>query len=39
MNGYISATCGLHYIEPVNNAAEFGIMIGEKEFWNKGSGP
>jgi RimJ/RimL family protein N-acetyltransferase len=31
-------TCGLHVIEQVNNAAEFGIMIGEKEFWNKGLG-
>ena len=30
--------CGLHEVEPVNNAAEFGIMIGEKEFWNKGLG-
>jgi len=30
--------CGLHFIEQVNNAAEFGIMIGEKEFWNKGLG-
>ena len=26
---------GLHNIEPVNNAAEFGIVIGEKEYWNK----
>jgi RimJ/RimL family protein N-acetyltransferase len=30
--------CGLHFIEPVNNAAEFGITIGEKEYWNKGLG-
>ena len=30
--------CGLHDIEPVNNAAEFGIVIGEKEYWNKGLG-
>jgi diamine N-acetyltransferase len=30
--------CGLHNIEQVNNVAEFGIMIGEKDFWNKGLG-
>ncbi len=30
--------CGLHSIEPVNHSAEFGIFIGEKEFWNKGLG-
>jgi RimJ/RimL family protein N-acetyltransferase len=30
--------CGLHNIEPVNNCAEFGILIGEKEFWNRGLG-
>jgi diamine N-acetyltransferase len=30
--------CGLHFVEPVNNAAEFGIMIGEKSFWNRGYG-
>jgi len=28
----------LHNVEPVNNSAEFGIMIGEKEYWNKGFG-
>jgi RimJ/RimL family protein N-acetyltransferase len=28
----------LHAIEPVTNAAEFGILIGEKEYWNKGYG-
>ncbi len=29
---------GLHSIEPVHLAAEFGIFIGEKSFWNKGYG-
>jgi RimJ/RimL family protein N-acetyltransferase len=29
---------GLHEIEPVHNSAEFGIFLGEKEFWNKGLG-
>ncbi|KAF0110650.1 MAG: putative acetyltransferase [Chloroflexi bacterium] len=29
---------GIHNIEPVHNAAEFGIFIGEKDFWNKGYG-
>jgi RimJ/RimL family protein N-acetyltransferase len=28
----------LHNIEPVTNAAEFGIMIGNKDFWHKGLG-
>lgn len=30
--------CGLHNIEPITNEAEFGIMIGEKEYWNRGLG-
>ena len=30
--------CGLHKVEPINNCAEFGIMIGEKEYWGKGYG-
>lgn len=30
--------CDLHAIEPVNNMAEFGIMIGDKEYWSKGFG-
>lgn len=30
--------CGLHNIEQVSRNAEFGIMIGEKEFWNRGLG-
>ena len=34
---YIGNT-GLDKIEPVNAQAEFGIFIGEKEFWNKGCG-
>jgi len=29
---------GLHKIEQVNNAAEFGLVIGEKEYWHKGYG-
>lgn len=29
---------GLHNVEPVHLAAEFGIMIGEKAYWNKGYG-
>ena len=29
---------GLHNVEPVHLAAEFGIVIGEKEYWNKGFG-
>jgi RimJ/RimL family protein N-acetyltransferase len=31
-------TCDFHDIEPVNHSAEFGIMIGDKEYWNKGCG-
>lgn len=29
---------GLHDVDPVNRAAEFGIVIGEKDYWNKGFG-
>ena len=29
---------GLHNIEPVHLAAEFGIFIGEKQYWNQGYG-
>lgn len=29
---------GLHGIEPVHLAAEFGIFIGEKQYWNQGYG-
>jgi RimJ/RimL family protein N-acetyltransferase len=29
-------SCGLHSVEQVHNVAEFGIMIGEKEYWHKG---
>jgi len=29
---------GLHQIEPVHLAAEFGIFIGEKQYWNQGFG-
>jgi len=29
---------GLHAVDPVNRTAEFGIVIGEKEYWNKGYG-
>jgi RimJ/RimL family protein N-acetyltransferase len=29
---------GLHNIEAVTNAAEYGIMIGNKDFWHKGLG-
>ena len=29
---------GLHEIEPVHLAAEFGIFIGEKQYWNQGFG-
>jgi RimJ/RimL family protein N-acetyltransferase len=29
---------GLFGIEPIHNAGEFGIIIGEKEYWNKGYG-
>ena len=28
----------LFNIEPIDHAAEFGIMIGDKDFWNKGLG-
>ncbi len=34
---YVGNT-GLNKIEPVNAQAEFGIFIGEKEFWNRGVG-
>ena len=30
--------CDLRAIEPVNRAAEFGIMIGDKAHWNEGFG-
>lgn len=29
---------GLHNVETVHSSAEFGIMIGEKAYWNKGYG-
>lgn len=29
---------GLHDVDPVNRTAEFGIVIGEKDHWNKGYG-
>lgn len=29
---------GLHDVDPVNHSAEFGIVIGEKDYWNKGYG-
>lgn len=29
---------GLHEVESVNRAAEFGIFIGEKAYWNQGFG-
>jgi len=31
-------TCGFHEIDWRNRSAEFGIMIGEKSYWNKGFG-
>lgn len=31
-------TTDLFNIEPIDNSAEFGIMIGDKDFWNKGLG-
>ncbi len=34
---YIGNT-GLHHVDPVTREAEFGIFIGEKEFWGKGLG-
>jgi RimJ/RimL family protein N-acetyltransferase len=30
--------CGLHRIDSVDRKAEFGIFIGNKEYWNKGYG-
>lgn len=30
--------CGLHDVDPVSRSAEFGIMIGEKDYWNRGYG-
>ena len=29
---------GLHDVDPVSRNAEFGIVIGEKEYWNRGFG-
>ena len=29
---------GIHNVEPVHLNAEFGIVIGEKDYWNKGYG-
>lgn len=29
---------GLHKVEPVNNTAEFGLLLGEKDYWHKGYG-
>jgi RimJ/RimL family protein N-acetyltransferase len=30
--------CGLHEIHPKNHTANFGIVIGEKDYWGKGYG-
>lgn len=29
---------GIHRVDPVNRSGEFGIFIGEKEYWNQGYG-
>lgn len=29
---------GLHNVDPINRTAEFGIIIGEKDYWNRGFG-
>lgn len=29
---------GIHRVDPVNRSAEFGILIGEKAYWNQGFG-
>jgi len=29
---------GIHQVDPVNHSAEFGILIGEKAYWNQGYG-
>ena len=29
---------GIHQVDPVNRSAEFGILIGEKAYWNQGYG-
>ena len=31
-------TTDLHKVESVNNSAEFGLMLGEKDYWHKGYG-
>lgn len=29
---------GIHRVDPVNHSGEFGILIGEKNYWNQGFG-
>ena len=29
---------GIHRVDPVNRSGEFGILIGEKSYWNQGFG-
>ena len=29
---------GIHRVNPINRSAEFGILIGEKSYWNQGFG-
>lgn len=37
-NGHVVGTCGLYAISWVCRRAQFNILIGEKEAWNKGYG-
>lgn len=37
-NGKHIGNIGLHKIDPVHRKAEFGIVIGEKNYWGRGAG-
>jgi RimJ/RimL family protein N-acetyltransferase len=38
LDGTHIGNCGLHHGRPEDRHAELGIMIGEKEYWNRGYG-
>ncbi len=38
INGYYIGNCALHKINWFRKCAEFGIVIGEKDYWDKGHG-
>ncbi len=38
VDGQIIGMCGLHGLDPTHRACEFGITIGDKDYWGKGYG-